>query len=230
MQSQSCEKCQRVACSILHGDTLPYYFPKGCDICLQRVKIDEEITSLQGRLFELSNKRLELIQNLNVRHDRLITRLPLELVSQIFIFSTESNDVLRFCKGGRPFFWHPSILLSAVSKDWREVSLSILQLWTFITINLGTGHFNLHITEEMLRRSRALPLSISFMSSPIDKDNADYLKLLKVVKSHSNRWENVDFYCLSFDDLLEGLEDMPLLDNLRIDLQWTDHDFARSMK
>lgn len=219
METQPCDKCQRVTCSTLHSNTnLTNCFPKGCDICLERVKIDAEIANLEDRLFKLANKRLEITQNLNSRHDRLITRLPIELVSRIFMFAAESN-VVEYFEADRPFAWHPSILLNAVSKGWRNVALSTPQLWTSIIIDLSIDHLKTDITTEWLGRSRALPISITFKSHSLDKSNADYLNLLNIIQSHSTRWKCVHFSNWSFDNgLLEGLQGPHLLDSLTIDL------------
>ncbi|PPQ92995.1 hypothetical protein CVT25_000197 [Psilocybe cyanescens] len=246
-----CDKCQWLECFYLHDHSPISCSLQSCDTCPYLAEIDEEISKVQNQLLELAKKRREIKRNINSRHDHLITRLPMEIVWQIFILSTESNIMQYRTKTRRICTWHPALLLGAVSEVWRDVTLSIPQLWTSVTINLSTDLFKLDVTSEWLRRSRALPLSITLMSYLYENDNdwiregyifehfeglifgisldtERYLSLSSLVKSHSTRWKCVHLSLPSLYGLLNNPEYIGALDYFRINApeRYYDHSFS----
>ncbi|KAH9484831.1 hypothetical protein JR316_0001733 [Psilocybe cubensis] len=150
--------------------------------------------------------------------DRLLKRLPSRVVSHIFFLAVQDNNNVQDSEDGKTFTWHPAILLSAVSKDWRDAARATPSLWTHIVINLSRHHLKIGTTTKMLKRSQNLPLTMTFLSVPPDKNNLKFKKLMVVVQSHSDRWHTVGVHELSLEYVFTDLRSVLALEYLYIDL------------
>lgn len=138
--------------------------PSGCYICPALPNLDAEILVAHNHLVELSKKHLSLRRSLNERHDPL-TRLPTEIVSEIFKFYSAYRAV------------HPRVLdlspaplvLGEVCKRWGEVTLGTPQLWNMVKIRADADYpYDIDTAVEWFYRSRSLPLSLDIVFSVND--------------------------------------------------------------
>ncbi|PPQ80489.1 hypothetical protein CVT25_001756 [Psilocybe cyanescens] len=204
-----CDKCHRANCSSLHT----YSASVDCALWTEVGKAGEEQSPLQKR-------QLDLVRAIN--RLSFINRLPLEMITQILILSTKFNDVSCTTLSGRSYRWSPPLLLGAVCREWREITLATPQLWTTVTIQPYRDSAHIHIVNEWLQRSGARPLTIT-LTSPYDiaqEPFADLQPILGVLRFHSVRWKSVTFNNLPkmvLHDLLDNLEDTAQVETLRID-------------
>ena len=144
-------------------------------------------------LWELGNMARDLevdaIERETVRSHSTFpfNRFPREIIAEIFSNCLEHH--VRMSSGNVP------LLLCRVSSSWRELALTIPQLWASININLR--HSNdvdpstcAHIANAWLERSGTLPLTVAIgyfrrTKSPVLD------AVLSIVCSYSSRWQNV---------------------------------------
>ncbi|PPQ93005.1 hypothetical protein CVT25_000206 [Psilocybe cyanescens] len=194
-----------------------------CDTCPRLVKIDGAIEKVQNMLIHLIKIRLEIKQKVNSRHDRLIGRLPVEIVSMIFIFYTKIGQPLYYTviphiSYRRTVMIQPALLLGSVCKRWRDITITTPQLWTevFIDFSRHVRHFD--VIKEWLRRSGGLPLYMIFRNRNSEPVPSTLGPIFSLLRSHAARWRYVDLSIPSqlFHGLLSSLEIVPRVEQLRI--------------
>ncbi|TFK66679.1 hypothetical protein BDN72DRAFT_133965 [Pluteus cervinus] len=110
--------------------------PLNAPLADARRKIDEEIQRLKVQILALSTARNALA---------LVSRLPTELHIVIFSMAVEKSSSKSFT----------AFSLSAVSRQWRDLALSLPQLWASIDIP------SVEWIQESIARSGDFPLSFS---------------------------------------------------------------------
>lgn len=198
----------------------------------------EEIDSAQKTLDRLVSRHTLLKAHVDA-HLALTSpfrRLPPEILSEIFIqcLPTDRNPTRSLTEA--------PLLLTMISKDLRELALSIPQLWTNIHVHLPQCPSNGQVDvdemdalihrrregiEAWLNRSRCLPLSISVHLSGYGRltgsDSASHISFLKSIVAFAPRWKRIQLHLSSFfvnllNTLVNDLkpEDVPWLESVEI--------------
>jgi len=123
-------------------------------------------------------------------------RLPLEIMSEIFILCTP----LMMPKPEDVDFRHGisvPLNLSSVCRLWRSLAQSTPAVWTSFRIYIPSRDFPQRIQQakQWLSRSGQLPLSIQIYPHPsVSLDLSDPLvaELINIVNSYSHRWESLE--------------------------------------
>ncbi|KAG6916973.1 hypothetical protein DXG01_004402 [Tephrocybe rancida] len=124
------------------------------------------------------------------------SRLPNELLSEIFLFAT------RFAEDRAETISTP-IVLSQVSARWRNVAISTGGMWNTIIITFPTSRQQLSRAVTWLKRSRSAPLDIflDFRDPSWDWDLAESLHtfrwqdmeaILRLLMTHAHRWKRFE--------------------------------------
>jgi len=160
--------------------------------------------------------------NIDEAHDTF-SRLPLELISHIFIIYTEdfnsSFDIVRSI----PEPERGPLLLGAVSKLWREVAFGMPQLWNTINIQicLPSGpKMNTKIIElvqQWLDRSRQLLLYISVQVEAVGTKHL-WGPIFSLIRNCAPRWHTLvlDAPAKMYAVFLPGLTCAPRLHTLKL--------------
>jgi len=156
---------------------------------VQLSSYDTEITRLQTALDELANKRHKLHQCIQETKALLapVRRIPPETLSQIIALSL-------------PEKWHTeksgaiALLHSQVCTYWRDVVLSMKELWSTIWLNLPPRKHSLAILQAYLWRSGNSPLTLTLCESQLmkSKDTPTANFIVDVIAAESPRWKNID--------------------------------------
>ncbi|PPQ82981.1 hypothetical protein CVT25_005352, partial [Psilocybe cyanescens] len=165
---------------------------------------------------QLAAKRKDVHREIN-RRLSLINRLAFELISRILTLSTGSNRV-SVSPDDESYKWRAVLLLGAVCREWREITLATPHLWSTVNIWLGRKELWSNIANEWLQRSGALPLSITFTYAKYGEPIVDF-DLIPVLRSHSIRWKSLTFKYVregTFYRLLDNLEDTRHVETIRI--------------
>jgi hypothetical protein len=168
------------------------------------------------------NKRDKIIHSVNL-HERLapaVSCLPAELLSEIFMLTLPPFDSLPPSKLRSP------MLLTRICRSWREVAVGTPSLWC----RLFGGSMNSYcwrVRREAfcyrtwLKRSRGLPLSLTFTRCP-QAGSLTYL-----LQRYTNQISSLRItYCAATRDLL--LNDLPALQVLIIEGQ-VNGEFGKSV-
>src|SRR6188768_1865771 len=116
-------------CSISEGEC--------CSACLRLRDVQSKIRECKEPPAELYIQEAHTKSSVNAAHDPIIRRLPLELVSNIFIFCNPNpvhTAMFSPPLANRPPFasWRNQISLGTVCTAWRNIVRSTPQLWTTI--------------------------------------------------------------------------------------------------
>lgn len=87
-----CNDCRLPNCFTLHNDCSIQCSFDACDSCLNFANLDKQIADVHSQLINLAKKRLDMKSDLNRRHDRLINRVPIEIIGRIFVLFAESDE------------------------------------------------------------------------------------------------------------------------------------------
>src|SRR6188768_2333495 len=120
-------------CSISEGEC--------CSACLRLRDVQSKIRECKEPPTELYIQEAHTKSSVNAAHDLIICHLPLELVSNIFIFCNPhpiQTDDFGPSLSYRPWSanWRYQISLGMVCTAWRNIVRSTPQLWTTICIRL----------------------------------------------------------------------------------------------
>ncbi|CAA7261313.1 unnamed protein product [Cyclocybe aegerita] len=141
-----------------------------CQGCKEIGDIDVEISQTRAVLLKLYLKRCDAKLKRNLHHDQLVRRLPVEVVSRIFVhcLSLESPLSIPMYESysdppSRPFRIKPTTLaLAAVCQRWRQIAFATPRLWNVAGVKIGgravAAYANM--TADWLGRSGRLPLSL----------------------------------------------------------------------
>ncbi|KAK7039445.1 hypothetical protein R3P38DRAFT_477622 [Favolaschia claudopus] len=110
-------------------------------------------------LKKLNIDRTHLRRQLNALHDP-IARLPLEISSQIFLYTLEPSD--SEFHNPAPIATHAPMLLLNICHAWSDITLSTPALWTTIHVSFPcTNGMNDSLLLPWLERAGSRPLSLS---------------------------------------------------------------------
>lgn len=242
-----CGECRGLDCHSIHGPVARECLLKQCYICEELAEIDALIAETHKNLVKYVDQRQKILAK--PPHDPIIHRMPVEIVSSIFVFVKDALlDVKveqdpNFIIPGRPehpFKEQPSqsppLLVGAVCKRWRDISLQTACLWTDIMVNLNKypdGQFAM--IKKWARRSGILPLNISIYEgddykeySRDDKketeDHDPYEDVLLVLRSLAPRWNDValDIPDSFFYKLANNVQEAPGLRTLYLTRDFID--------
>lgn len=211
--------------SQLRTCTFPTLCPSdsGCHECSEIQEVDRQIVSLEER-------KCFAISRINARRDLLTTRLPLEVMCQIFeayvklypqvytkpkFYPFSSNIQV-----GTPVHFsslnpRAPLSLGAVCRQWRNIAWSHPPLWNNLYIDLSPrGHeHGPTIINEWLTRSQSLPLDIRISDGEgLDDTSEEHgVATMNVLKQFSSRWRGLDI-CIQQSTMLYDLEDSYLSD------------------
>lgn len=207
-------------------------FVKPCDACIELANLDATPITSQNFL-DLIHKRHRNKSNLNLWHDSLVSRLPNEIMSLIFI-SLAEIDVPEGIEPGGVSFWDQHwdhllftpLLLSRVCRKWRNIALATPQLWTKLIVDPWTQSLQLDLLAEILSRSCSLPLSLALVGRHTELDFPSELEpVMILLRSHSARWKSLNTDCVSdgmTEKLLHNLDEMPTSDLLHLSMRFFD--------
>jgi hypothetical protein len=196
---------------------------QSCPPCDELAALNQEISEAEVPLDTLNAKRPSIYGRMNHAHDPLTSKLPVELVSEIFTYFLPRDVAEAY---GVCTLYHPGsgsrrttpFLLGAVCVAWRAITWSTPELWSSISVNItGLNENHAKIVRGWLRRSRGCPLYINIYRTLGHTDNNDLEEeVLNSFGRCSNRW----FY-LALDIPLKYLRrtnvaDAVMLNTLRI--------------
>jgi len=151
---------------------------------------DTEITQLQAALDELVNNRAKLQHSIQETQAMLapVRRIPPEILSQIIFLSL-------------PKKWHTeksgaiALTHSQVCTYWRDVVLSMKELWSTIRLNLPPRRHSLAILQAYLGRSENSPLTLILCESQavMLKQTPTANFIIDLIAAESSRWKSVEF-------------------------------------
>ncbi|KAF9078638.1 hypothetical protein BDP27DRAFT_21552 [Rhodocollybia butyracea] len=144
------------------------------------------------------------ISMLSITQPGPFNRLPLELISEIFLIFCGA----QYYYGSKSEYWHgrsyqptprfrscpPQLLLTQLSSHWRAVAHSMHHLWVELTIHVKTGNCPHHAelaTAWLMRSGESLPLEIN-ISIPKGKGGRNHVKrLIESTIPFMHRWRSL---------------------------------------
>lgn len=144
-------------------------------------------------LVGLVSERQKLKEQVNHHHDRLIHRLPPEVVADIFAFCIPADatdiDLQHITFDSRHVIRAP-LIIAAVCRHWRTIAHSAPQLWQtlFLCPLTSSSHSfpQRQSIQKWIDRAGSLPLSISLHVS--HEDMHDGIHITPVLNRCANRW------------------------------------------
>ncbi|PPQ65296.1 hypothetical protein CVT26_000256 [Gymnopilus dilepis] len=124
------------------------------------------------------------IQALSPSQPSYISLLPPEILTEIFTYCVPLEQYPIPCRTEAP------LLLLQVSSQWRNLALSIPDLWAALHINYKDAAEDIPAAETWLARSRHKLLTLSIA---IDFGEQRQQEILDVLCRHSKRWKHVRF-------------------------------------
>ncbi|TFK71933.1 hypothetical protein BDN72DRAFT_895186 [Pluteus cervinus] len=159
-------------------------------------KLDEEIAQLQSRLCSLRTLRNTLSP---------ICKIPTELLSKIFTHTQEYNSPTFYGKVDLHARW----IVSWVCRHWRDIALTSPSLWTIICSQRTKTRISLDLFQELLIRSRNMPLFVGLHNPPLDT--------LKMCLSHMPRIQHLRLASTLLPEVADLLDQpAPLLTSLEL--------------
>ena len=169
-------------------------------------KLDEEMSRMQMIMEQLAAERQSLEKSLEERRSIVapIRRIPLDVLSEIFIFCVDSSGPTDNSKCFD--VTQAPIQLSFVCNKWRRLVISMSQLWTSILLNGGRTYvsssgkrlnefFMRSIETDMLNtwlsRSGSSPLTLGIDGQWLKHDALT--SCIDILIAHSHRWRDVTF-------------------------------------
>ncbi|KAF8181284.1 hypothetical protein BJ912DRAFT_979953 [Pholiota molesta] len=182
--------------------------PNFCGPCTQLLEMDTKIKEIRLMLVGLVCERQKLKEQVNYNHDRLIHRLPPEIVADIFAFCIPADamdiDLQHITFDSRQVIRAP-LILSAVCRYWRTIAHAAPQLWQTLflcPLTLSSHSFpQPRSIQKWIDRAGSLPLSISLHVS--HEAMHDGIHITSVLNRCANRW--VKFKYAGHSELLKYL-------------------------
>lgn len=172
--------------------------PVPCWACYKLTNLDVEIAELETKHTALINQRVALKLEVNQLHDSLLSKIPPEVTSSIFLWCTPM--AVNPC-------WHSDscnamaaepLIFGAVCRGWRQIAWSTPALWSSISIDVYRRKAIDQIpgmAQEWLDRAGELPLSINLYTNVMESsDSVDLhtvIPIIDVVIAYSRRWQHV---------------------------------------
>lgn len=136
-----------------------------------------------------------------------IDLIPPEILVQIFsasFYLDDNTDVILHSHQG-------PLLISQISRRWRQVALSASQLWSSlsITISPSTRPPNISMLKLWLKRSSSQLLSFTIIIEQFSLLNPDLVLLsqstLQELAAESQRWKRITLFLPGSQQLLRGI-------------------------
>ncbi|KAJ7158458.1 hypothetical protein C8R46DRAFT_1109227 [Mycena filopes] len=156
------------------------------------------ITEINAEIARLVAERLALSESLTFP----VTTLPVEITSEVFLYCVPDDPQ-------DPSSFNPAIALGHVCRQWRDVALSLPQLWTALSVAVDGVVYGSHISTGLgswLLRSQNRPVTIRLHhrdgacpdATGTDERWWDIAGdktgvILPTILAHHQRWENVEF-------------------------------------
>ncbi|PPQ96178.1 hypothetical protein CVT26_004813, partial [Gymnopilus dilepis] len=137
--------------------------------------------------------------NIEPIQDTLTHNLPVEIVAQVFIHFVDAFQPFRwgedYERRESDFYWAPTLVLSAVCRNWRSIAVVTPELWTSPNIEMyydGERDTVIEVLGLWLDRSRDLPLHISFIGNDDWVFDYSYWEpVFERAQASSERWESL---------------------------------------
>lgn len=171
-----------------------------CIPCQKHIDLDAEIRASKEALDKLLARRRDIQTEMNLHHDPVVQRLPLELTEKIFESVVQcDHDNWVWKRTSSPF------LLGAVCRHWRCTVWSTSKLWSHICISISRPEQMLRTSIQILwdwinrSKDRALSLDIKILhSASLSTEVFDAgvnLPFIKMINNCSHRWEDLRIDC-----------------------------------
>jgi hypothetical protein len=202
-------------------------------------KLDDEMSRLQMVMDQLAAERQSLEKSLEEHRSIVapIRRIPLEVLSEIFMFCADNSGSNSNSKCFD--VTQAPIQLSFVCNKWRRLAISMSHLWSSISLKggresvLSSGMRHTSLSRRSIRtdmlstwllRSGSLPLTLSIDASWLEHDALTFC--IAIMISHSHRWRDVTF---NLDEehweMLSAVKGhLPQLERLDVDVLGDDDD------
>lgn len=190
----------------LSGHMRSQYSKTIADIVTDISKLDDEMSRLQMVMGQLAAERQSLERSLEEHRSIVapIRRIPLDVLSEIFIFCADNSGSNSNSKCFD--VTQAPMQLSFVCNKWRRLAISISQLWSSISLkggcefvsSSGASHtylFDRTIQTDMLStwllRSGSSPLTLDIDALLLKHDTLT--SCITIMIPHSHRWRDVTF-------------------------------------
>jgi hypothetical protein len=133
---------------------------QSCPPCDELAVLNQEVSEAERGLATLNTNRLSIYGRMNRIHDPLTSKLPTEIVSEIFTNVLPDAIVSLYYLGSGSCRTMP-FLLGSVCVAWRAIAWSTPRLWTSISLDLAKiNECHVDVVRGWLRRSGGCPLYI----------------------------------------------------------------------
>ncbi|KAF8908594.1 hypothetical protein CPB84DRAFT_167146 [Gymnopilus junonius] len=194
---------------------------KSCQSCIELERIEAQIVETQEALDRLHAKHLEIQTKANHSHDSLMRRLPPEIVANVFQLYLPTLPADNNLRNMGVYAMKPPLILGAVCRAWRQITLTTPQLWNFVKMKL-TYTYDLRgrcdYAQKRLARSGELPITICLDIEPAIYAFDTVHDLLDAIIQCSDRWHVLDLRCHSsaFFHIANQVRATPILHTLRL--------------
>ena len=176
-----------------------------CQPCQEMEVLEAQIADAESVLSSLLKRHQEVRRAMNTNHDRLLKKVPSEILSHIFKFAVEAwfHDCLRTQSVPDPFADRIysagkslpiPLVLGSICQQWRRIAWRSPELWTFLMVEVGNvkSQERYLLIIEWLLRSGSLPLTIHvFGDSHLPLDEAMVFNVIYLINQCSERWRNL---------------------------------------
>ncbi|KAF9483110.1 hypothetical protein BDN70DRAFT_990593 [Pholiota conissans] len=165
-----------------------------CVACQRVAELDAKLERMREAIADLERERRRWKVQVNANHDKLTWRVPPEIVASILKFSLPENVttlnlqyVTSMSTLGAP------LVLSAVSRRWRDIAHSTPQLWTDVPLHLVESNYHSlpTLATDWMNKSGQCPLSINICVPKNETEQA--LDLIRVVNQFSSQWIHLQY-------------------------------------
>ena len=164
-------------------------------------KLDDEMSRLQMVMDQLAAEHQSLEKSLEQHRAVMapIRRIPLEVLSGIFIFCADSSSS---DSGSNFYVTQAPMQLTFVCNKWRRLAISMSQLWSSISLHGGdsSGRGMVYYPERSIRtdmlstwllRSGSSPLTLAI--DALWLEHKALTSCIEILIPHSHRWLDVTF-------------------------------------
>ncbi|KAF8195060.1 hypothetical protein BJ912DRAFT_163987 [Pholiota molesta] len=167
--------------------------PGACEPCRKLAELGRKIKTQDTTDVAMERERLELKSQMNINHDALTRHLPLEITTEIFIFSLPENIVdLSLKTVTSRYTLAAPLVLSAVCRRWRNIVRSTPLLWADLPLYITRHNADalLVLAKDWLERSDPCLLSINIFASKL---TAQLEALIQLVSRYAFRWAQLAY-------------------------------------
>ncbi|KAF9466182.1 hypothetical protein BDZ94DRAFT_1252305 [Collybia nuda] len=205
---ECCSLCRQTKGGLLSEVTIPKYLLSSNDVPtpIEVAHMHREITEGTRVMDDMDAASIyltEALRRLDILRDALSTRLhqcrrvlspirklPVEILAEIFLYASGTSEG-RAVKEDLPNLMRSHRYLLGVCKRWREIAISLQDLWACIDIKLGfrdseTSLRNLGCLVDLhLQRSKSSSLYINLIS----RNETNVRPFIDALVPHSSRWQ-----------------------------------------